>query len=94
MSKILQATGLAKQYHDTGSSLTVFEHIDLTVNAGDMIAITGVSGAGKSTLGNVLAGMPHVEVTAGSVDMQGKDLLDMAPEERAAEAPAEDKPAE
>lgn len=63
----------------------ILKGLSLNVEPGEVHAIMGPNGAGKSTLGNVLAGMPHVEVTAGSVDMQGKDLLDMAPEERAAE---------
>jgi Fe-S cluster assembly ATP-binding protein len=61
----------------------ILRGIDLTVNAGEIHAIMGPNGSGKSTLAQVLAGHPAYEVTAGQVLYQGKDLLDMDPEERA-----------
>jgi Fe-S cluster assembly ATP-binding protein len=54
------------------------------VNAGEIHAIMGPNGAGKSTLGYVLGGRPGYEVTEGSVVFDGKDLLDMETDERAA----------
>ncbi|WP_174297853.1 Fe-S cluster assembly ATPase SufC [Sphingomonas bacterium] len=58
--------------------------LSLTVNAGEVHAIMGPNGAGKSTLGYVLGGRPGYEVTAGSVTFAGRDLLALAPHERAA----------
>lgn len=63
----------------------ILKGINLTVNPGEVHAIMGPNGSGKSTLASVLAGREDYEVTGGSVDFEGKDLLDMAAEERAAE---------
>ena len=58
------------------------EH-DLTVNAGEVHAIMGPNGSGKSTLARALSGHPEYEVSGGEVLYEGKDLLDMDPDERA-----------
>ncbi len=63
----------------------ILNGIDLKVNAGEVHAIMGPNGSGKSTLASVLAGREDYEVTGGSVDFQGKDLLELEPEERARE---------
>ena len=58
--------------------------LSLEVNAGEIHAVMGPNGAGKSTLAYVLGGRPGYEVTDGVVTFDGKDLLDMEPDERAA----------
>ena len=62
----------------------ILKGLALQVNAGEVHAIMGPNGAGKSTLGNVLAGRDGYELTQGSVRYNGTDLLELAPEQRAA----------
>ena len=62
----------------------ILNGLTLSVNAGEIHAIMGPNGAGKSTLAYVLGGRPGYEVTGGSVTLNGQDLLDMDPHERAA----------
>ncbi|MBZ0203757.1 MAG: Fe-S cluster assembly ATPase SufC [Ignavibacteria bacterium] len=63
----------------------ILNGINLQVNAGEVHAIMGPNGSGKSTLANVIAGKDGYEITSGEVTLDGKDLLDMSPEERARE---------
>ena len=74
-----------KNLHATVEGSEILKGIDLTVNAGEVHAIMGPNGSGKSTLAQALAGHPAYTITAGSVHYQGKDLLDLDPEERARE---------
>jgi Fe-S cluster assembly ATP-binding protein len=62
----------------------ILKGLSLTINPGEIHAIMGPNGAGKSTLGYTLGGRPGYEVTGGSVDFAGQDLLELEPYERAA----------
>ena len=62
----------------------ILKGLSLTINAGEIHAIMGPNGAGKSTLAYTLGGRPGYEVTGGSADFAGQDLLAMEPHERAA----------
>jgi Fe-S cluster assembly ATP-binding protein len=74
-----------KNLHVQAEGKTILKGIDLTVNAGEVHAIMGPNGSGKSTLARALSGHPEYEVTDGAVTFDGKDLLDMDPDERARE---------
>jgi Fe-S cluster assembly ATP-binding protein len=68
-----------------GGDKEILRGINFKVNKGEVHAIMGPNGSGKSTLARVLAGHPEYEVTAGTVTYDGRDLLEMAPEDRARE---------
>ena len=63
----------------------ILKGINLTVNKGEIHAIMGPNGSGKSTLAKVLAGHPQYEVTRGEIIYEGRNLLELAPDERARE---------
>ena len=69
----------------TAEGKEILKGIDLKVNAGEVHAIMGPNGSGKSTLARALSGHPEYEVTGGQVLFEGRDLLDMDPDERARE---------
>jgi Fe-S cluster assembly ATP-binding protein len=71
--------------HVTVAGKEIIRGLDLSVKPGEVHAVMGPNGSGKSTLANVLAGRDGYEVTKGTVDYLGKNLLEMAPEERARE---------
>jgi Fe-S cluster assembly ATP-binding protein len=76
---LLQVHGLTARIGDRN----ILKGIDLTVRAGEVHAIMGPNGSGKSTFAKVLSGHPSYEVTGGEVLFEGRNLLELAPEERA-----------
>ncbi len=61
----------------------ILRGIDLEINAGEVHAIMGPNGSGTSTLSNIIAGRADYEISAGTIDFEGEDLMDLSPEERA-----------
>jgi Fe-S cluster assembly ATP-binding protein len=74
-----------KNLHASINGNEILRGIDLTVRRGEVHAIMGPNGSGKSTLAKILAGHPAYEVSAGEVTFDGRDLLELAPDERARE---------
>src|SRR5690606_3382322 len=72
-----------RDLHATAGGQPILKGLDLVVHAGEVHAIMGPNGSGKSTLAHVLAGRPGFEVTRGTVRYDGRDLTELAPEERA-----------
>jgi Fe-S cluster assembly ATP-binding protein len=74
-----------KNLQATVAGREILKGIDLTINAGEVHAIMGPNGSGKSTLAQVLSGRDLYQVTGGEVIFDGKDLLELSPEDRARE---------
>lgn len=74
-----------KNIHARVEEKAILNGINLEVKPGEVHAIMGPNGSGKSTLASVLAGREDFEVTDGSIEFLGKDLLEMSPEDRARE---------
>jgi Fe-S cluster assembly ATP-binding protein len=74
-----------KNLHAGIEGKEILKGVDLTVNAGEVHAIMGPNGSGKSTLAQVLAGRDTFDVTAGEILINGEDVLELDPEERAAQ---------
>ncbi|MBQ2044766.1 MAG: ATP-binding cassette domain-containing protein, partial [Bacteroidaceae bacterium] len=71
--------------HASINGKEILKGINLTVREGEVHALMGQNGAGKSTLSNVIVGHPSYEVTQGKILFNGKDLLELKPEDRAHE---------
>src|SRR5690554_1883142 len=74
-----------KNLHATVEGEEILRGIDLEIKPGEVHAIMGPNGSGKSTLSKVLAGNEGYEVTAGEILFEGKDLMELEPEDRARE---------
>ncbi|RQO31786.1 Fe-S cluster assembly ATPase SufC [Taibaiella sp. KBW10] len=74
-----------KNLHASVEDKEILKGLNLEVKAGEVHAIMGPNGAGKSSLASVLAGRANYEVTEGSVTLDGKDILELSPEDRARE---------
>lgn len=74
-----------KNIHASIEGKQILKGINLDIKPGEVHAIMGPNGSGKSTLASVLAGREEYEVTEGSIEFDGKDLLDLSPEDRARE---------
>lgn len=74
-----------KNLHAAVENKEILKGLNLEVKAGEIHAIMGPNGAGKSSLASVLSGRPNFEVTQGEVILDGKDLLELSPEDRARE---------
>ena len=72
-----------KNLHASVEDKEILKGINLEVKAGEVHAIMGPNGSGKSTLSAVIAGNENYEVTEGQVFLDGEDLSELAPEERA-----------
>jgi Fe-S cluster assembly ATP-binding protein len=72
-----------KNLHASIGDKEILKGINLEVKAGEIHAIMGPNGAGKSTLASIIAGNENYEVTAGEISLDGEDLSELAPEERA-----------
>ncbi len=72
-----------KDLHVTVDGTEILKGIDLSIDAGEVHAIMGPNGTGKSTLSYVLAGREGYDITEGSIQFDGQDLLQMEPDERA-----------
>ena len=72
-----------KNLHASVEGTQILKGIDLEINAGEIHAVMGPNGSGKSTLAQILAGREDYDIEEGTVEYEGEDLLELAPEERA-----------
>ncbi|MGN6330947.1 MAG: ATP-binding cassette domain-containing protein [Motilibacteraceae bacterium] len=77
---LLQAAGVVKVYRTSAVEVLALDHLDLTVHAGELVAVMGPSGSGKTTLLNCLSGLDDID--GGRVVVQGHDLFAMTDAQR------------
>ncbi|MBO9534628.1 MAG: Fe-S cluster assembly ATPase SufC [Solirubrobacteraceae bacterium] len=77
------ATLEIKNVHAQADEKQILKGLDLTVHSGEVHALMGPNGAGKSTLANVIMGHPQLEVSEGTITLDGEDLTEADPDERA-----------
>lgn len=77
---MVQARGLSRSYHEGGRERVILSHVDLTVEAGEFVALLGPSGSGKSTLLNLISGIDPPD--AGTVVIDGTELTPLSERER------------
>jgi putative ABC transport system ATP-binding protein len=75
MSAVIELKNVTKTYHLGGEVLNALDNINLTIQAGDFVAITGPSGSGKTTLADIIGGLDRP--TSGNVVVDGHDLADL-----------------
>jgi lipoprotein-releasing system ATP-binding protein len=80
VNEVLRATGLARSFREGGAKLTVLDGLDLSIAAGERVAIIGVSGSGKTTLLQLLGGLDAPD--AGYVEVEGRDIHALSERER------------
>jgi len=80
MTDVISASGLYKGYREGGLAVEVLKGVDLTLAAGEIVAVVGASGSGKSTLLHCLGGLDDLD--AGSVKVGGRDLARLSDEQR------------
>lgn len=80
MEEILKITDLHAVI--AGTDKEILKGVNLSIREGEVHAVMGPNGAGKSTLSCVLTGKPQYEVTSGTIEFRGRNLLEMSPEER------------
>ncbi len=80
---IIEIKNLEAKISTHDADTQIINGLNLTINPGEVHAIMGPNGSGKSTLSKILAGHPDYEITKGEVKFQGKNLLDLDPDERA-----------
>ena len=74
-----------KNLHAGVKGKSILDGLNLKVKPGELHAIMGRNGSGKSTLANIITGRENYEITSGELTYDGKDLIEMAPEDRALE---------
>ena len=85
MKEIIKLDNIKRDFQVGDETVHALRGVSFTIYEGEFVTIMGTSGSGKSTLSATLAGREDYEVTGGSVEFKGKDLLELAPEDRAGE---------